>query len=114
MTVSKEYQAYIVALLAPLVPLRVRRMFGAVGLYADELFFAIVAGEALYLKVDDENRPDYEAAGMGPFTPLGTAMAYFQVPAEVLDAPAELRSWVERALAAAERARHGPPSRRGR
>lgn len=113
MAVSKEYQAYVVAQLAPLVPLKVKRMFGEVGLYADELFFAVVAGDALFLKVDDENRPDYEAAGMGPFNPMGTPMAYFQVPEEVVGEREELRRWVERSLAAAERARRGPPRRRG-
>lgn len=108
MAVSKAYQAYIVERLGPLVPLKVKRMFGEVGLYADDLFFAVVAGDALYLKVDDENRPDYEAAGMGPFTPMGTAMAYFQVPEEVLEERAALREWVDKALAAAERGRRRP------
>lgn len=108
MAVSKEYQAFIVAQLAPLVPLKVKRMFGEVGLYADDLFFAVVANDALYLKVDDENRPDYEAAGMDPFNPMGTPMAYFQVPDEVVEERDELREWVERSLAAAERGRRGP------
>lgn len=108
MAVSKEYQAYVVAQLAPLVPLKVKRMFGEVGLYADDLFFAIVANDALYLKVDDQNRPDYEAAGMDPFNPMGTPMAYFQVPEEVVEEREDLRAWVERSLAAAERSRRGP------
>ena len=38
-------------------------MFGGVGLYHADLFFGIIARDVLYLKVDDVNRPDYEAAG---------------------------------------------------
>ena len=83
-----------------------RAMFGGVGLYADGLFFGIIAGDVLYLKVDAGNRGDYEAAGMSPFKPYprrsGT-MQYWSVPVGVLENPEELRVWVSKALAAARR-----------
>jgi DNA transformation protein len=37
-----------------------RAMFGGV-LYCRGVFFGIIARDVLYLKVDDANRPDYEA-----------------------------------------------------
>ena len=54
-------------LLAPLGAVRARRMFGGHGLYVDDLFVAIIARERLYLKVDDDTRPRFAAAGCEPF-----------------------------------------------
>ena len=84
-----------------------RPMFGGIGLYHDGLFFGIVAGDVLYLKVDDQTRSDYLAAGMPPFKPYehrsGT-MRYYAVPAAVLESPLELAAWARRAIEAAARA----------
>ena len=35
-----------------------RKMFGGVGIYSGEHFFALVANDRLWLKVDDSNRGD--------------------------------------------------------
>jgi len=50
---------------------RGRSMFGGVGVYAGERFFALIDDDTLYFKVDDTTRPDFEARGMGPFRPGG-------------------------------------------
>jgi DNA transformation protein len=79
-------------------------MFGGVGVYAGELFFALIADDTLYFKVDASTRPEFEARGMGPFRPFGDAggtMQYYQVPEDVLEDPEALRRWVEKALAVA-------------
>lgn len=81
-------------------------MFGGVGIYASELFFALIADDTLYLKVDETNRADFEARGMGPFRPYGESgagMRYYQVPDELLEDPETLRPWVEKAIAVAGR-----------
>jgi DNA transformation protein len=76
-------------------------MFGGVGIYSGELFFALLANDTLYLKVDDSNRPDFEARGMGPFLPFGDErdkMQYYEVPADLLDDPEALRPWAEKSI----------------
>jgi DNA transformation protein and related proteins len=91
-------------------------MFGGVGLYADELFFALIADDAPYFKVDDGNRPDFEARGLEPFRPYGEhgeVMGYYRVAEDLLEDPEELRVWADKAVAAARRARR-PKSRRRR
>ncbi len=105
MPVNTTYRTFILGQLAPLVPLRERRMFGSLGLYAGDLFFGIVSGDTLYLKVDQHNLPDYRAAGTGPFAPYGDdrSMSYYAVPVEVQEDRAELRAWVEKAVDAARR-----------
>jgi len=83
-------------------------MFGGVGIYSGDLFFALVADDALYLKGDDASRPDFEARGMSPFRPFGEdgeVMQYYQVPADLLEDVDGLRPWAVQAVAAAERKR---------
>jgi DNA transformation protein len=73
--------------LAPLGDTRGRPMFGGYGVYLDGLIIGLIAFDAFYLKVDDQNRPDLEAAGAPPFsydTKHGVnTTAYWEVPADV-------------------------------
>ena len=81
-------------------------MFGGVGIYAGALFFALVDDDTLYFKVDDTNRPDFEARGMRPFRPYGDdgeVMQYYEVPADLLEDPEALRPWVDKSVAVAGR-----------
>lgn len=78
-----------------------RSMFGGVGVYADGLFFALMADDTLYFKVGDQNRPAFEARGMQPFLPYGDPdrpMQYYQVPPELLESPDELGPWIDAAV----------------
>jgi DNA transformation protein len=106
MTVSDEYLTYVIDQLEDLGPVRYKRMFGGAGLYFEDLFFAIVADDVLYFKVDDTNRADYEASGMGPFRPdpdQDMVMQYYEVPVDVLENKNTLRNWAEKAVRVAER-----------
>lgn len=106
MPVGDEYLDYVVDQLGCLGQVVSKRMFGGVGLYFDGLFFGLIAGDVLYFKVDDENRPQYEAAGSKPFQPYGDesySMSYYEVPVEVLEDVDQLKQWARGAVAAAER-----------
>ena len=96
-------------LLAPLGVVRARRMFGGHGLYCDELFIALIAGDRLYLKVDDESRPAFVAAGCEPFVydakSKALAMGYWSAPADAMESPALMQPWAQQAVTAALRAR---------
>lgn len=102
--VSPDVRDFVLDQLSGLRGLRAQAMFGGVGLYADEVFFGIVAADVLYFKVDDSTRAVYEAKGSQPFTPYGdraTTMQYYAVPAGVLESPPTLIEWARRAIAAA-------------
>lgn len=108
MAVSDSYRTWVLEQLGRVAPVTSRRMFGGLGIYAGGLFFALVDDDVLYFKVDDGNRPDFEAEGMGPFRPFGDdggAMQYFEVPGHVLEDLGALRRWTDAAVAVAERAR---------
>jgi len=87
---------------------RARSMFGGVGVYAGERFFALMDDDTLYFKVDDATRGRYEARGMGPFRPAGEdgeVMQYYEVPGDVLDDAELLAPWVQEAIAVAAKAK---------
>jgi len=102
-----DAQAAVLEHLGEALPVTARAMFGGIGLYSDGLFFALIDGERLYLKVDDVNRPDFEALGLGPFLPFGDPakpMQYYPMPDDAMDDVAALRDWADGALGAARRA----------
>ena len=108
MPVSPSYAAYVIEQLEPIEPVRVKRMFGGAGVYTRKagLFVGIIADDRLYLKVDDSNRPDYEARGMGPFRPYPNkdvaSKGHYELPADALEDMDELRTWYSRSLAIAK------------
>ncbi|HXM38284.1 MAG TPA: TfoX/Sxy family protein [Gemmatimonadales bacterium] len=107
MAVSPTFKAFIIEQLSRAVPrIRARSMFGGVGIYAGDLFFALIDDDTLYLKVDDSNRPDFDARGLRPFQPYGEAgevMQYYEVPGDLLEDPESLRPWAEKSIAVAAR-----------
>lgn len=108
--VSDDFRDFALEQLRRATPAAIthRAMFGGVGVYADGVFFALMDDDLLYFKVDDGNRGDFEARGAGPFLPYGDPdrpMSYWQLPGEVLEDPAELGVWVERAIDVARRAK---------
>lgn len=121
--VSDGFLRFVLDQLAALGGITARAMFGGCGLYRDGTFFGITAGDVLYLRVDDGNRGDYEAAGMPAFKPYPhrpVTMQYRAVPVGVLESATDLEAWARRAVAAAHgagraqrrsRARHVPPGR---
>ena len=118
MAVSSGYQIYVLDQLRRVLPeVRAKPMFGGVGLYAGELFFALLDDDTLYLKADDENRPDFERRGLRPFQPFGegtATMQYYPLPEDLLEDPEALRPWTDGAVAVARRARVGKKKGGGR
>jgi DNA transformation protein len=107
MAVSRDYLAFVLEQLREAGGIHTRRMFGGVGLYLGEVFFALIADDTLYLRVDEDSRPEYTARGMRPFKPYASrphlSSRYYEVPADVLEDSSQLGAWARRALAAATR-----------
>jgi DNA transformation protein and related proteins len=112
------YLAYALEQLEAVPQLRWRRMFGGVGIYSGDLMFALIGADMLYCKADESNRADYEARGKGPFLPFpdkpNLVMAYYEVPADVIEDRDELTLWARKAIAAALAARLAKSSRKAK
>jgi len=105
---QREYVAHIVDLLQFIGPVESKTMFGGFGLFLEGLMFGLVADNELYLKVDAENRSDYEEMGLQAFGFMKNGkefkMGYFQAPEEAMEDAELLAGWASNAYGAAMRA----------
>jgi DNA transformation protein and related proteins len=86
--------------------IRVRRMFGAEGLFRDGLMFGIVHQERIYFKTSDESRQTFIAEGTKPLyykfkNAEGVLTSYYELPDRLYDDPDELTEWARAAFAVA-------------
>ena len=107
MAVSDSFVAFVLDQLDPLGPIASKRMFGGVGLYAGDLFFALIDDDVLYLKADEATRHAREKVGARRFEPFADRpkgkgrMQYYSVPAAVLEDAERLIAWAKEAVAIA-------------
>lgn len=107
---SSGYANYILDLLLPQGNIKVRKMFGGFGIYKNNIFFALIANNILYFKVDSANQSDYESFGSKPFSYANKnnkiiSLSYWEVPIDILENRDRLEEWVDNAIQAARRAK---------
>ena len=108
MVASDSFAGFLREQFAPLGHITMRGMFGKTGVFCDSLMLAMVRDDALYFRVDDENRAIFKEAEA--FPPLNYAkrgatidLAFWRAPEHLFDEPDELVTWARAALAAARR-----------
>ena len=105
---SGRFADFVLDVLRAWRPVTARRMFGGHGIYHAGVMFALIADGQLYLKVDDESRADFVAAGLAPFVYEArgrrVSLSYHRAPDAMLDEPELAREWAERGWQAALRA----------
>ena len=120
MAVSPEYKAFLLEMLEPIGDVSVRSMFGGGGVFCHGVMFGLIADEKLFLKVDEDLQPEFEAEGLGPFVYEASGgkrgvMSYFEAPDSAYDDQDEMLLWARKALDAAFREdAKKPPSKRKR
>ena len=104
-----EFVQHVVETMRDFGAVRTKAMFGGWGIWRDEVFFALIVDDTLFLKTDAETLPVFRARGLEPFvfekTQTGEKVttSYVQAPEEALDSPAEMLEWARLAYAAALR-----------
>ena len=97
-----SFKEFVLDQLSALPDLRARAMFGAHGLYSSDKFFGILDEGRLFFKTDAQSQTGYTSRGMGPFTyemkGKTMAMAYHEVPPDILENPQELTLWARKAI----------------
>ncbi len=107
MAASKEYLDFLAEQLAPLGTLTSRSMMGGHCLYINDVVFALVANNTLYLKVDAETKPKFTARGLAAFQPFpekGGGMSYHLAPPEFFDNQDAALEWARLGVEAGQRA----------
>ncbi|WP_342362129.1 TfoX/Sxy family protein [Terrarubrum flagellatum] len=108
MVASESFSDFLREQLEPLGHITTRRMFGKTGLFCDGLMLGMVRDDALYFRVDDENRVALKEAASEP--PLNYRkkgadidLSFWRVPDRLFDEPDEFLVWGRAALGAARR-----------
>lgn len=114
MPVSESYLTFVLEQLSGVRDLVTKRMFGGVGIYSGETFFAILDNDTVFFKVDDALRARYRRAGMPPFAPIAgkpPMEGYYQVPPDVLEDADLMVGWATESIAVAglKPSRRKPP-----
>lgn len=114
-----SFSAFLLEQLAPLGHIAPRRMFGAIGLFHQGVMFAIIADDALYVRVDDGNRDELREAAAEPplnYTKRGKVidLSFWRVAEPLLDDRDTLLVWARSALGAARRVAAKRPAKRRR
>lgn len=109
MSANAEFVTHTKDQLSALGPLGEGMFFGGFAFRKDGVQFAMIMGNTLYLRVDDQSRPRFEAQGMLPFSYLTTrgrvnVKAYYAVPEGVFEDRDTLANWAREALRAASAA----------
>ena len=98
-------------------PVTRERLFSGSGLRIDGELFGVILRGTLYFVVDDQTRPRFVEAGMGPFTysrknVQQTIERWYELPEDVLLDPSDLRDWVHAALGAFRRTAKPEPKKK--
>jgi DNA transformation protein len=79
-----------------------KKMFGGYGFYKDDIFFAIIADNELYFKVDYSNKEDFINNSCHPFIyekkDKKVSLSYWSVPESIMEDPDELFKWIEKSI----------------
>jgi len=103
-----EFVDYLHEVFEDFGPIRSRKMFGGHGIYHNDIMFALVADDELYLKTDNASVELFEERGLGPFEFVArnkiAKMSYYLAPEEIYDDPEQAVYWAELGFQAALRA----------
>jgi DNA transformation protein len=120
MTASAQALEFAADLFAGLGHVAIRRMFGGAGVYAQDVMFALIDDDVIYLKADEALKRDLAAEGSsawiytpakGPRAGIPEQSSYWSLPEDALDDPDAACAWGQRAIAAAVALRAPKPKR---
>lgn len=88
----------VVEKLSKFGPVNSRAMFGAFGLWLDNVIFGIIVDCTLFFRVDESNKQDYVDHKSYPLTYEGKTktitLPYWTVPDKVWKSPDTLKEWM--------------------
>jgi DNA transformation protein len=107
MAVSESFLTFVLEQLAAVRDVSTKRMFGGVGLYSVDTFFAILDNDTVFFKVDEATARRYRRRKMPAFRPMPDKppmTGYYQVPADVLEDQDAIAEWAAEAIEVGRRA----------
>ncbi len=109
MSTDPDFLNHARDLFAGLGPISTGRLFGGTSLYLDGAMFAVIFGDALYMKADKPLAAEYAASGSVPFqynTKIGVRIipGLVSLPESAVDDPEEALFWANKSMIPAQKA----------
>ena len=112
MPVSKNYLDFIFGQMSEFGGYETKRMFGGTNLFRDNLMFAKIKDDSLWLKVDDSNLNDFTDEGMPQYSygkDNSKKLNFYEVPLEIIEDKNQLANWSKKAFEVAVTAAYKKP-----
>ncbi|MFT5776028.1 TfoX/Sxy family protein [Hyphomonas sp.] len=112
------FHDFVTDLFAPMGDVRIKRMFGGAGVYAQGMMFALLAEDVIYLKTDAALRSALEFEGGEAFVwerpsdGKRMEMGYVGLPSAAMDDADDASAWGRRALSVALAAKKPKPAKK--
>jgi DNA transformation protein len=99
---NQDFLDFVADQLSGLRRVTSRRMFGGIGLYCGDEFFALIDDGRLYFFTDEQTRARYEKRGMKAFeyAPGQFLHSYYEIPVDVLEDDGALCEWARESVEA--------------
>ena len=115
--IDREFETFVEELFQPVGDVKLRRMFGGLGIFRHGLMFGLVADDRICLKADDQTRLRFVEEGQEEWSYDGKGkpvkMGYWYIPERLLEDPDEMKEWALESFEAAVRIDQSkPPSQR--
>ena len=109
MATDPDFLIHARDLFSDLGPVSTGRLFGGTSLYLDGAMFAVIFGDALYMKADKPLAAEFADAGSIPFqydTKSGVRVipGLVSLPESALDDPEEALHWARKSMIPAQKA----------
>jgi DNA transformation protein len=115
-TTKRLFHDKIMDILSPYGSITSRAMFGGYGIYMQGVMFAAIIENALYFRINETTRSDFERYKSPSFVYMGRGkpveMPYKVLPDEILENSAELKAWIQKAYSASLNAKKKKSSKR--
>ncbi len=100
MAANNDYLQFISDQLAGIGAFETKKMFGGVGFFQNGKMFGMIGNDVFRLKVDDNNRADFEKFGMSAYHSGSKkkGMPYWEVPEEIINDHEALAEWALKSI----------------
>lgn len=106
MPVNQEYLLFIIDQLSEFGEVETRKMFGGVNLFKNDLMFAKLKNDTVWLKVDETNIADFQEREMPQYSygkDNSRKLNFYQAPIEIIEDREKFAEWIQKSYQIAEK-----------
>lgn len=106
MPITEDYLKFILDQLSEFGEVETKKMFGGVNLFKNDLMFAKIKNDRIWLKVDDTNVEDFKQKNMAQYSygkDNSRKLNFYEAPIEVIENKKAFADWLRTSYQIAEK-----------